>query len=78
MAPSVLEWTVDDVSQWLEDHNHYYVHEFHEQLIDGKALLLLTEKDLQMLLKYNTVSFPNKILLTEFLLLYFIIAFLFQ
>jgi hypothetical protein len=44
---SVLDWTVDDVAIWLRGNGHeQYINLLCEDhLIDGKALLLLTETD---------------------------------
>lgn len=45
---SVLDWTKDDVSEWLQSIKLYKYRElFIEHSIDGPALLLMTDNDLR-------------------------------
>lgn len=48
-CPHVLEWSTDEVAEWLESKGHReYVNLLcNDHSIDGKALLLLTEQDLR-------------------------------
>ena len=48
-CPHVLEWTTDEVSEWLESkgHREYINLLCNDHCIDGKSLLLLTEQDLK-------------------------------
>lgn len=44
----VLDWSYEDVGQWLEKRGHSkYIGLFKQHLIDGKALLLTNENDLK-------------------------------
>lgn len=46
---NVLDWSVDDVGEWLCNHDHIqYVDTFSKNKIDGRALLSLREKDLRL------------------------------
>lgn len=60
----VLDWTCEDVSEWLDKRGYNkYVVTFKDHLIDGKALLLINEVDLRSppleirVSNYLTVSF---------------------